>query len=150
MSDISPIELLIVEDSDSDLDLALNALQTSHLANNISVVRDGAEALDFLFKAGKYANRPETGHPKVVLLDLNLPKVSGLEVLRAIRSREETKTLPVVVLTSSKQDQDIIDTYRLGVNSYIVKPVDFLKFAKAIAEVGHYWLVLNQPPRPSS
>ena len=132
-------EILLVEDNNEDLELTLRALKQHRLANRIHVARDGAEALEFLRKPGSQL-------PKVVLLDLKLPKVSGLEVLRAIRADERTRALPVVVLTSSREEPDVRRCYDLGVNSYIVKPVDFDAFVKAVAEVGLYWLLLNQPP----
>jgi two-component system response regulator len=128
-----------VEDNNEDLELTLRALKQHRLANRIHVARDGAEALDFLKKPGSQL-------PKVVLLDLKLPKISGLEVLQAIRADERTRALPVVVLTSSREEPDVRRCYDLGVNSYIVKPVDFDAFVKAVAEVGLYWLLLNQPP----
>jgi two-component system, response regulator len=140
------VELLLVEDNPNDVELTLHALRKHRLANSISVVRDGAEALDFLFCAGEYAGRAPDQQPKVILLDLKLPKLSGLEVLRRIREEPRTRTIPVVVLTSSNEDQDITEAYRLGVNSYIVKPVDFEQFMKAAQELGLYWLLLNQPP----
>ena len=132
-------EILLVEDNDEDLELTLRALKQHRLANRIHVARDGAEALEFFRKPGSQL-------PKVVLLDLKLPKVSGLEVLQAIRADERTRALPVVVLTSSREEPDVRRCYDLGVNSYIVKPVDFDAFVKAVAEVGLYWLLLNQPP----
>ena len=132
-------EILLVEDNNEDLELTLRALKQHRLANRIHVARDGAEALEFLKKPGSQL-------PKVVLLDLKLPKISGLEVLQAIRADERTRALPVVVLTSSREEPDVRRCYDLGVNSYIVKPVDFDAFVKAVAEVGLYWLLLNQPP----
>jgi CheY-like chemotaxis protein len=132
-------EILLVEDNPDDRELTLRALRQHRLANRIEVARDGAEALAFLGAAS-------TPLPKVVLLDLKLPKVSGLEVLQAIRADDRTRTLPVVVLTSSREEPDVKRCYELGVNSYIVKPVDFDAFVKAVAEVGLYWLLLNQPP----
>ena len=141
------VEILLVEDSQDDVDLTLHALRRERLANNILVVRDGEEALDFLFCSGKYADRSFDRPPKLVLLDLKLPKVDGLEVLRKIRSDPRTQLIPVVVLTSSRQESDIVKSYSLGVNSYIVKPVDFDNFAAAVAEIGHYWLIVNQGPQ---
>lgn len=134
-------EILLVEDNAEDLELALRALRRNNLANRISVARDGAEALALLRKPGAQL-------PKVVLLDLKLPKLSGIEVLEAIRADERTRVLPVVVLTSSRESPDVRRCYELGVNSYIVKPVDFDAFVKAVAEVGLYWMLLNQPPEP--
>lgn len=136
---IQEVEILLVEDNDEDLELTLRALKQNRLTNRVHVVRDGAEALEF-FKS--HINQL----PKVVLLDLKLPKVSGIEVLEAIRADERTRALPVVILTSSREEPDVARCYNLGVNSYIVKPVDFDAFVKAVAEVGLYWLLLNQPP----
>jgi CheY-like chemotaxis protein len=143
----SLVEILLVEDNPSDVELALRALKKNQLANQIHVVRDGAEALDFLFCTGAYQDRGgKCRHPKVILLDLKLPKVNGLEVLRRIKSDEQTRTIPVVMMTSSREDRDVVDSYRLGVNSYIVKPVDFDQFTEAVRQLGLYWMLLNQPP----
>ena len=139
------VEILLVEDNPNDEELTLKALKRNNFSNKVHVVRDGAEALDYIFAAGAYANRNIEDRPKIVLLDLKLPKVDGIEVLRRIKTDESTKVIPVVVLTSSNQDRDIIDSYRLGVNSYIVKPVDFDKFIKAVSDLGLYWLMLNKP-----
>ena len=141
------IEILLVEDNQSDVELTLRALKKNNLANSVHVVNDGAEALDFLFGTGNYSDRDVNHHPKVVLLDLKLPKVSGIEVLQKMRGDERTKTIPVVVLTSSQEERDIVDAYKLGVNSYIVKPVDFDHFVKTVSDLGLYWLLLNQPPK---
>ncbi len=141
------IEILLVEDNPYDAELALSALQKRHLANSIHHVEDGEEALEFLFARGKYAERKIENGPKIILLDLKMPKVDGIEVLRAVKNDERTKKIPVVVLTSSKEDPDINTCYQLGVNSYIVKPVDFDNFFKAVEELGLYWLLLNQPPK---
>lgn len=139
--------ILLVEDNSSDEELTLRALRKAHISNEVVVVRDGAEALDYLFSRGAHANRPP-GLPQVVLLDLNLPKIGGLDVLREIRRTAETKLLPVVILTSSKQDVDLLDGYGAGANSYVVKPVDFVQFAEAVGQLGLYWLIVNQsPPR---
>jgi len=143
--DPTAIELLLVEDNPEDLELALRALRKAHLANNIHVARDGAEALDFIFCEGPHAARRITDHPKVILLDLKLPKIDGLEVLKRIKADPRTKTIPVVVLTSSKEQRDVIASYQLGVNSYIVKPVNFERFSEAVRELGLFWLLLNQP-----
>ncbi|MCX5976085.1 MAG: response regulator [Coprothermobacterota bacterium] len=147
MEQYDAVEILLVEDNPNDVELTLRALRENKLANRIQVVEDGAEALDFLFAKGAYAQRDVEALPKVVLLDLKLPKVSGLEVLRAIKSDERTKLAPVVVLTSSQEERDIVESYHLGANSYITKPVDFDNFVKSISELGLYWLLLNQPPR---
>jgi len=140
------IEILLVEDSPTDAELALHALERQNLVNRIHLVRDGAEALDFLFCTGPYANRPIDRGPKVVLLDLKLPLVDGIEVLRRMREDPRTRTIPVVVLTSSREERDIVDSYQAGVNSYIVKPVDFAQFTEAVRQLGLYWAVLNEPP----
>lgn len=140
-------EVLLVEDSPRDAEMTQRALRKRNLANIIVHVKDGQEALDWLFAKGAYAGRDVSNTPKVVLLDLKLPKVDGLEVLRAIRGDERTKLLPVVVMTSSQEDNDVVASYKLGVNSYIVKPVDFDNFSAAVAELGHYWLLLNQKPQ---
>jgi len=146
MSDQSEVEILLVEDNPYDAEMALRALKDSNLANKMAVVTDGKEALDFIFARGAYSGRKIESRPKVILLDLNLPKVDGLEVLKVIKSDPITKIIPVIVLTSSSEEKDIIESYRLGVNSYIVKPVDFDKFVEAIKGLGYYWLLLNQSP----
>ena len=143
------VEILYVEDSAADVELTLIALRRNRLANRIHVARDGAEALDFLFCRGPYANR-EFLAPKLVLLDMKLPKVDGLEVLHAIREDERTKMIPVVVLTSSNEQKDMLESYKLHVNSYIQKPVDFDQFQQVVAQLGLYWLVVNQTPFPES
>jgi CheY-like chemotaxis protein len=142
--------ILLVEDNAVDEELTLIALKKSNIVNKIVVTRDGAEALDFLFARNAYAGRDPKNVPQVVLLDLNLPKIGGLDVLRAIRADERTKLLPVVILTSSKEEKDLIGGYALGANSYIVKPVDFTQFAESVRQLGMYWLVLNQQPRSRS
>ena len=139
-------KILLVEDKRNDADLALRAFARSKIANEIVVVKDGQEALDYLFATGPYSGRDATSMPEVVLLDLKLPKVDGLEVLRRLRADERTRRLPVVVLTSSKEESDVVSSYALGANSFIRKPVDFLEFADAARQLGHYWLVLNEPP----
>ncbi len=144
------VELLLVEDDPNDVELTLIALRKHKLANKIHVVRDGEEALDFLFCRGPYQDRNSNGHPKVILLDLKLPKVSGLEVLRAIKDDPATRAVPVVVMTSSREQRDLVEGYRLGVNSYIQKPIDFNEFQATIKELGYYWLVVNQCPPPES
>ena len=140
------VEILLVEDNPNDVRLALHALQRHNLTNHIHVVRDGAEALEFLFCTGAYAHRSLTQSPKVVLLDLKLPLVNGLEVLQRVKGDPRTRSIPVVVLTSSHEERDIVESYRLGVNSYITKPVDFEQFTKAVRTLGMYWVLLNQPP----
>jgi two-component system, response regulator len=140
------IEILLVEDNPNDVELALHALKKNNLTNSIHVVRDGAEALEFLFGTGAYAGREINHAPKVILLDLKLPKVDGLEVLKRIKADERTRLIPVVVLTSSREERDIVESYRLGVNSYITKPVDFEQFTEAVRQLGLYWLLLNQAP----
>ncbi|MES2309859.1 MAG: response regulator [Verrucomicrobiota bacterium] len=141
------IEILLVEDNPQDLELTLRALKKSKVSNAVHVARDGAEALDYIFCEGTYKNRPNKEAPKVILLDLKLPKVDGLEVLQKLKSDPKTKAIPIVVLTSSKEQKDIIESYKLGVNSYIVKPVNFEGFTSAVENLGLYWLLLNQPPQ---
>ena len=138
--------ILLVEDNPDDVELTLRALKKHNVQNEVVVVRDGAEALDYLFVTGAYACRDTDIMPAVILLDLKLPKIDGLEVLRRIRADERTKLLPVVILTSSKEEQDLINGYKLGANSYIRKPVDFIQFSEAIKQLGLYWLILNEPP----
>jgi two-component system response regulator len=142
--------ILLVEDSSIDEELTLRALRKSNISNKVVVARDGAEALDYLFARGAYAGRDARDLPQVVLLDLNLPKLGGLEVPRMIRADEATKLLPVVILTSSKEDKDLLTGYASGANSYVVKPVDFTQFADAVRQLGLYWLVLNQLPPTSA
>ena len=143
---MNPKTILLVEDNPSDVDLTKRALKTCRVANALVVVEDGQEAIDYLFGTGQYAGRNVSELPTLTLLDLKLPKIPGLEVLRRIRDDARTHRLPVVILTSSKEEQDIATSYDLGVNSYIRKPVDFTQFAKAIEQLGLYWLVLNEPP----
>ena len=140
------VDLLLVEDSPDDVELTLHAFKKINLSNPIHVVRDGAEALEFLFCTGAYAHRKTQDSPKVVLLDLKLPKVDGLEVLKRIRADPRTKSIPVVILTASREESDVVSSYELGVNSYIVKPVDFEQFVEATRTLGLYWLLLNQRP----
>ena len=146
MTSLDAVEIVLIEDNPHDVELALRALKKNGLANKVQLLQDGAEALDFLFSTGAYANRDCNSRPKVILLDLKLPKVDGLEVLRRIKADERTRSIPVVVMTSSQEEQDIVESYRLGVNSYIVKPVDFDKFAQSVADMGLYWLLLNKVP----
>lgn len=147
MTNGNAVEILLVEDNPNDVELTLRALKKHNLTNRVHTVRDGEEALAYIFATGPYAGRTVENRPRVVLLDLKLPKVDGIEVLRAIRADARTRMIPVVVLTSSREERDIVDTYKLGVNSYIVKPVDFEKFVGVVSEIGFYWLLLNQPPR---
>lgn len=144
--EVKVVEILLVEDNATDAELCVRALKKHNLANNLVWVKDGAEALDFLFATGAYSDRDVTTPPKVVLLDLRLPKVDGMEVLRRIKADERTRAIPVVVLTSSKEDRDIAESYQLGVNSFISKPVEFDAFAKTVSELGLYWLLVNRPP----
>jgi two-component system response regulator len=138
--------ILLVEDSRSDEALTMRALRRSNVLNEVVVVRDGPEALDYLFARGTFSDRDVSDVPQLVLLDLNLPQLGGLDVLRIIREDPRTKLLPVVILTSSKQDKDLIAGYSLGANSYVVKPVDFAQFSEAVRQLGLYWLLVNQPP----
>jgi len=147
MSDGTAVEILLIEDNPQDLELALRALRKANLTNRIEVARDGAEAMDFIFCEGQHAARRIEDTPKVILLDLKLPKIDGLEVLQRIKSDPRTQAIPVVVLTSSKEQRDVVESYKLGVNSYIVKPVNFERFATAVQELGMYWLLLNQPAK---
>jgi two-component system response regulator len=141
-----PVEILLVEDNPDDIELTLHVLKQNNLANRIEVARDGAEALDFIFAANSYARRDANQFPRVILLDLKLPKVDGLEALRRVKSDPHTRKIPIVVLTSSREERDIVESYQLGVNSYIVKPVDFDQFVEAVRQLGFYWLLLNRPP----
>ncbi len=143
MSALKPI--LVVEDSPNDLELTLTALEKSHLANEVGVARDGAEAADYLFRRGPFADRPD-GNPAVVLLDLKLPKIDGLELLKMVREDEGVGRTPVVLLTSSREERDVITGYKLGVNAYVVKPVAFAAFVKAIQDLGVFWGIVNEPP----
>jgi CheY-like chemotaxis protein len=143
------VEILLVEDNATDAELTTRALKKRNLINRLVWVKDGAEALDFIFAMGKYAERNIQNLPKVILLDLRLPKVDGMEVLRKIKTHDRTKHIPVVVLTSSKEERDIVESYKLGVNSFVSKPVDFDEFAEAVANLGLYWLLLNCAPRGS-
>jgi two-component system response regulator len=144
MQDLRAIEILLAEDSASDAEMALRALKKNNLANSVTWVRDGVEALEFIFSTGKFSGR--SGNPKLVMLDIKMPRVDGIEVLRQMRADERTRLIPVVILTSSAEERDIMESYKLGVNSYIVKPVDFSQFAQVIVQVGMYWAVVNRTP----
>lgn len=150
MTNENGVEILLVEDNPRDGELTLRALRKRNLANHLVWVKDGAEALDYFFGASTDARQKINHVPKLVLLDLKLPKVDGLEVLRRLKGDDRTKLIPVVVLTSSREEQDIVESYRLGVNSYIVKPVEFENFSEAVAQLGLYWLLLNQRPDQAS
>jgi len=143
----SEVEILLVEDNMSDAELTIRALKKNNLANNLVHLKDGAEALDFLLLQGQYAGRAEEKKPRVILLDLKMPKVSGIEVLRVIKADVRTKEIPVVILTSSKEDPDVKGCYALGANSYVVKPVDFEQFVKAVSNLGLYWMLVNHSSR---
>lgn len=144
---LNEVEILLVEDNETDAELTIRALKRNNLANKLVWAKDGAEALDFIFATGKYSERDvERGLPRLILLDLRMPKVDGLEVLQTIKADERTKMIPVVVLTSSKEDRDIVESYELGVNSYVSKPVEFDEFTEAVSTLGLYWMLLNNPP----
>ena len=145
MEDMRPVQILLVEDNKSDAELTLRAFRKNNLGNNIVWVKDGAEALDFMFCTGSYADRAD-GNPRLILLDLKLPKVDGIEVLKRLKSDERTSMVPVVMVTSSAEERDIVESYRLGVNSYLVKPVDFGQFIDTVSQAGLYWAVLNRTP----
>jgi two-component system response regulator len=145
-NDVKEVEILLVEDNPTDAELAIRALKKNNLANSLVWVKDGAEALEFIFATGAYSDRNVLCPPKVILLDLRLPKVDGMEVLRRVKADERTRAIPVVVLTSSKEDRDVAESYQLGVNSYISKPVEFDAFAKTVSELGMYWLLVNRAP----
>ena len=140
------VQILLVEDNRNDLELALHTLRREHLANHVSVARDGEEALDFLFCRGQFSGRAPDQVPKLILLDLNLPKVDGLQVLRTLKSDPSTRSIPVVIMTSSKEERDMVESYNLGANSYIQKPVDFAQFKETVKTVGFYWLLINERP----
>jgi two-component system response regulator len=144
------VEILLVEDNPNDIKLAMHAFTSHNLANAVHVVRDGAEALEFIFCTDRYGDRKIENGPKVILLDLKLPLVDGTEVLRRIKADPRTRTIPVVMMTSSREERDIVASYQLGVNSYIVKPVDFDQFTEVVKQLGYYWLLINQPPVPGS
>jgi CheY-like chemotaxis protein len=142
----SPIEILLVEDNPDDVELTLKAFSKSKIANTVYVVNDGRQALDFIFGEGEYVGKRKKNTPRLILLDLKLPKIDGMEVLRQVKANPNTRTIPVVMLTSSREECDIVESYHLGVNSYIVKPVDFDQFLETAAKLGYYWLLLNQAP----
>lgn len=143
---MNEVEILLVEDNPADVELTLRALKKNKIANRVEVAVDGEEALDFIFARGEYSERRIESLPKLILLDLKLPKIGGLEVLKEIKGHPKTRMIPVVILTSSKEERDIVESYSLGVNSYIVKPVDFSKFVDSVRDLGMYWLLINQPP----
>ncbi|MFY9309403.1 MAG: response regulator [Bacteroidia bacterium] len=147
INDLHNIEVLLVEDTLEDANLVIRSLKKNNLGNSIIHLQDGEEALDFIFAKGKYASRTVADKPKLVLLDLKMPKVSGLEVLRALKADERTASIPVVIMTSSKEDKDLDESYKLGVNAYVVKPVVFENFAKVVTELGIFWLLVNQAPK---
>ena len=147
MKSLNAVDILLVEDNPYDAELSIRAFKKRNLANHLFTVEDGVEALDFIFCRGKYAQRSMTNPPKVVLLDLKLPKLNGLEVLQAIKTDPQTRSIPVGMITSSAEDPDIKAAYDLGANSYVVKPVDFEAFVEAMSNVGFYWLLVNQPPK---
>jgi CheY-like chemotaxis protein len=142
---MNEVEILLVEDNPRDLELTLRVLRKNNLANSVTTVTDGEQALDFVFGRGKYAGRDVTSHPKVMFLDLKLPKVDGIEVLRQVKGDERTRTIPIVVVTSSAEERDRIESYNLGVNSYVVKPIEFDAFVKTIGDLGFYWVAINKP-----
>ncbi|MGO9217539.1 MAG: response regulator [Streptosporangiaceae bacterium] len=144
-----PVEILLAEDEPTDADLCMRALKSKNVANHIAWVKDGAEALDFLFARGAYASRSSTDRPRLLLLDIKMPLVNGFEVLRQVRADERLATMPVVIMTSSNEERDIAEAYHLGANSYVTKPVDFASFRQAVEDVAMYWLVLNKAPRTS-
>ena len=146
MSENKEVEILLVEDNQDDLDMTLRSLRKANLANHIQIARDGAEALEFIFCQGPHIGRKIEHGPKVVLLDLKLPKIDGMEVLKRVKGDPRTKMIPIVMLTSSKEQKDVIESYHLGVNSYIVKPVDFEQFSETARQLGYYWLLVNKQP----
>ena len=145
MPDLEEVEILLAEDNPADAEMTMRALRKKNLANKVHWVKDGAEALEYLFRSGAYAGRPDR-QPRLVLLDIKMPKVDGIEVLRRLKEDPETRKIPVVVMTSSNEERDVVDSYRLGVNSYIVKPVQFDAFLETVAEIGMYWVLTNRVP----
>jgi CheY-like chemotaxis protein len=146
MENLEKVEILLAEDNDRDAEMTLRALRKNNLGNSVHRVKDGAEALDFLFRTGEYADREPDSLPRLILLDLKMPKLDGIEVLKRIKSEERMRSLPVVIMTSSNEERDVVESYRLGVNSYIVKPIDFPKFIEVVASIGLYWVVVNRMP----
>ena len=147
MTEASPVEILLVEDNPADAEMTLRALRRNNLANKVHWVKDGEQALEFMFRTGAYADRDPVEVPKLVMLDIKMPKVDGIEVLRRIKANEETRSVPVVVMTSSNEERDVVESYRLGVNSYIVKPVQFESFLETVAKIGLYWVITNRVPQ---
>lgn len=147
MAMVDPVDVLLIEDNPQDAELTLRAFKKNNLANNIFVIEDGADAVDFLFCKGQYSTREILHHPKIILLDLKLPKIGGLEILKMIKSDQRTKSIPVVIVTSSMEDPDIKTAYEMGANSYVVKPVGFDSFIESIKKLGFYWLLVNKPPK---
>ena len=146
MTDYNKVEILFIEDNHDEAELTIRSLKKHNLANKLMHIDDGADALDFIFAKGIYSERVNSPEPKLIILDLKLPKIDGLEILRQLKAEERTRLIPVVVLTSSQEEKDVIESYRLGVNSYIVKPVNFESFGKAVADLGLYWVILNHRP----
>jgi CheY-like chemotaxis protein len=146
VSNYEQVEILLVEDKSTDAELTLRALKRHNLANRVLWVKDGQEALDYVFATGAYAGRSPANDPKLILLDIKLPKIGGVDVLRRLKNDERTRSIPVTMLTSSAEERDVVESYQLGVNSYIVKPVDFGKFVDTVSDVGMYWMVVNRPP----
>ena len=147
MNEAGNVEILLVEDNPADAEMTLRALRRNNLANKVHWVRDGEQALDFMFRTGAYADREPGTVPKLIMLDIKMPKVDGIEVLRRVKANEETRTVPVVVMTSSNEERDVAESYRLGVNSYIVKPVQFESFLETVAKIGLYWVITNRVPQ---
>jgi len=147
MADFEQVEILLVEDNAADAEMTMRALRRNNLANRLHWVKDGAEALDYMFRAGSYASRDPAAVPKLIMLDIKMPKVDGIEVLRRLKADAATRTVPVVVMTSSNEESDVVETYRLGANSYIVKPVEFQSFIETVAKIGLYWMLTNRTPQ---
>jgi len=146
MQNAERIEIMLAEDNERDAEMTLRGLRKHNLGNRVHRVKDGAEALEFLYRTGEYADRGPDPLPKLILLDLKMPKVDGIEVLRRIKSDERTRIIPVVMMTSSNEERDVVESYRLGVNSYIVKPIEFAEFAEVVAKIGFYWVLSNRVP----